>query len=77
MSRRLLFHLTPAVVISVLGLAPLAAQTSSPAPDRWQLTLKDRSYPWNVRLVRLSQDTTADSGAAGLRSGSPVTRLAI
>ena len=57
MSRRLVFHLTPAVVLSVLGLAPLAAQTSSPAPDRWQLTLKDRSYLWNVRLVRLSQDT--------------------
>jgi len=57
MVRRFILRLGPAVALSVLGLAPLSAQTSTPAPDRWQVTLNDRSYLWNVRLVRLSHDT--------------------
>lgn len=55
--RWLILRLAPALALSVLSLAPVAAQTSSATPDRWQVTLKDRSYLWNVRLVRLSHDT--------------------
>ena len=57
MIRRLMLRLAPAVALSVLALAPLRAQSSASPPDRWQLTLTDQSYLWNVRLVRLSQDT--------------------
>jgi hypothetical protein len=57
MVRRLMLRLAPAVALSILALAPLQAQTSTSTPDRWQVTLNDRSYLWNVRLVRLSQDT--------------------
>lgn len=55
--RRDILRLAPAVVLGVLGVAPLRAQASPPSPDRWQVTLEDQSYLWNVRLVRLSQDT--------------------
>ena len=57
MVRRLMLRLAPAVAFSLLALAPLHAQTSTSTPDRWQVTLNDRSYLWNVRLVRLSRDT--------------------
>ena len=47
-----------------LGLAlaardarPVAAQADSPAPDRWQLTLDNAQYVWDVRLVGLAGDT--------------------
>lgn len=57
MARRLILRLASAVALGVLGVVPLTAQTSSPTPDRWQLTLADQSYLWNVRLVGLSHDT--------------------
>jgi hypothetical protein len=37
--------------------ARVVAQTQAPSPDRWQLTLTDQSYLWDVRLVRLDGDT--------------------
>ena len=57
MLRRLMLRLAPAVALSALGIAPLTAQTPAPTPDRWQLTLDDQSYLWNVRLIRLSHDS--------------------
>jgi hypothetical protein len=33
------------------------AQTTRPADDRWQLTLADGSYLWDVRLVKLTGDS--------------------
>ena len=81
MVRRLVLRLAPAVALSVLGLAPLRAQTPTSAPDRWQLTLDDRSYLWNVRLVRLTRDTltvrTGDSlVAAPIRDITSIQLLA-
>lgn len=63
---RLMVRLAPAVAVGVLGLAPLWAQTAAPAPDRWQLTLNDQRYLWNVRLVRLSHDTLTVRSADSL-----------
>jgi hypothetical protein len=57
MLRRLILRLAPAVALSALALAPLSAQTPASTRDRWQLTLDDQSYLWNVRLIRLSHDT--------------------
>ena len=80
--RRFILRLAPAVAFMfLLGVAPLAAQTSASPPDRWQVTLEDRSYLWNVRLVRLSHDTltvrSADSLiAAPIRDISSIQLLA-
>lgn len=54
MIRRLILRLAPAAALSALHFSALAAQAS---PDRWQLTLNDGSYIWNVRLVSLAADT--------------------
>lgn len=56
MSRRLL-RLAPLALFTALPLLPLQAQTAPREGDRWQLTLTDQSYLWNVRLVRLATDT--------------------
>lgn len=41
------------VLVALLGLAgPLAAQD-----DRWQVTLDDERYVWDIRLVRLDGDS--------------------
>ena len=45
------------VTTSLLMAARVVAQTQAPSPDRWQLTLTDQSYLWDVRLVRLDGDT--------------------
>jgi len=45
------------VTTSLLMAARVVAQTEAPSPDRWQLTLTDQSYLWDVRLVRLDGDT--------------------
>ena len=57
MLRRLMLRVAPPVALSALALAPLSAQTPAPTPDRWQLTLADQRYLWNVRLIRLAHDT--------------------
>jgi hypothetical protein len=36
---------------------PAAAQTDAPPDHRWQLTLDDERYVWDVRLVKLAGDT--------------------
>ena len=43
--------------LMVLDAAPAAAQTAAPGADRWQLTLDDELYVWDVRLVKLAGDT--------------------
>jgi hypothetical protein len=57
MLRRLVLHLVPAAALSLLNPPAIVAQVQASSPDRWQLTLNDQSYLWNVRLVRLSGDT--------------------
>jgi len=57
MVRQLVLRLVAAVPLNLLAISPLAAQSATASPDRWQLTLNDQSYVWNVRLVRLSGDT--------------------
>lgn len=45
------------LVLAVRDVRPALAQADSPAPDRWQLTLEDAQYVWDVRLVKLAGDT--------------------
>ncbi|HTO73911.1 MAG TPA: hypothetical protein VMJ30_08830 [Gemmatimonadales bacterium] len=44
-------HLIAALIGLAGGTAPLAAQNKS--DDRWQLTLENGNYIWDVRLVKL------------------------
>lgn len=59
MLRLLPFRLAAAAIPTLFAASVLGGQASpsAPAPDRWQLTLTDQSYIWNVRLVRLAGDT--------------------
>lgn len=57
MIRRLILRFASAAALGALPFFTLAAQASPRTPDRWQLTLNDQSYIWNVRLVRLAADT--------------------
>jgi hypothetical protein len=66
MVRRLALSLLAAVAPTLFCLSSLAAQAPASSPDRWQLTLKDRSFLWNVRLVRLSGDTLTVRSADSL-----------
>jgi hypothetical protein len=58
------------LALTVLGATPLAAQED----DRWQITLDQDRYVWDVRLVRLDGDSLvvrqADSSL-----GVPVERI--
>ena len=55
---RSLFILLAAVVCAT----PSAGQTSDSGDDRWQLTLADGSYLWDVRLVKLEGDSIHTRG---------------
>ena len=55
---RSLFILLAAVVCAT----PSAGQTSDSGADRWQLTLADGSYLWDVRLVKLEGDSIHTRG---------------
>lgn len=57
MSRRLPTRLAAAAALTLALASPLTGQAPAPGPDRWQLTLTDQSYIWDVRLVRLTGDT--------------------
>ncbi len=53
-----------ALVLGLGAAAPAAAQgraTADPV-DRWQITLKDGSTLWDLRLVKLSGDTLVFQG---------------
>lgn len=41
----------------LLAAAPLAAQDSTTVAGRWQLTLEDGSYVWDIRLIGLQGDS--------------------
>lgn len=60
-------HLATAA-LALLAAAPLAAQDSTTVAGRWQLTLQDGSYVWDIRLIGLQGDslrlTQADTMAA-------------
>jgi hypothetical protein len=45
------------LIAPALGAPSLTAQETRNADDRWQLTLADGSYLWDVRLVKLAGDT--------------------
>lgn len=55
---RSLFILLAAVACAT----PSAAQTADGGDDRWQLTLADGSYLWDVRLVKLEGDSIHTRG---------------
>jgi hypothetical protein len=59
MARHTLYALALLLVIA----APLAAQN-----DRWQVTLDDDSYVWDIRLVRLDGDSLVVRQSDSLRS---------
>lgn len=63
-------------VLLLAALSPLAAQAPTPAPlpNRWQVTLNDQSYLWDVRLVRLAGDTLIVKSPDGLQN-APVARI--
>jgi hypothetical protein len=60
-------HLATAA-LALLAAAPLTAQDSTTVAGRWQLTLQDGSYVWDIRLIGLQGDslrlTQADTIAA-------------
>ncbi|MGH7631687.1 MAG: hypothetical protein ACREOF_20325 [Gemmatimonadales bacterium] len=46
------------ILIALAGTAaPAAGQTPGREDDRWQLTLADGSYLWDVRLLKLDGDS--------------------
>lgn len=45
--------LAPLLALALTQAVPAAAQAAPPADDRWQLTLTDENYIWDVRLVRV------------------------
>jgi hypothetical protein len=51
------FWLALGLVLASRDARPLAAQSDARSSDRWQLTLDDAQYVWDVRLVELSGDT--------------------
>ena len=51
------FGLVLVLMLAAREAPPIAAQSSPPAVDRWQVTLDDDQYVWDVRLVGLSGDT--------------------
>ena len=48
--------------LALVCATPAAAQTSGSGDDRWQLTLADGSYLWDVRLVKLEGDSIHTRG---------------
>lgn len=46
-------RVTLLVLLSLVCVAPAAAQGS----DRWQITLENGQYIWDIRLVRLAGDS--------------------
>lgn len=50
-------RLTLPLTLIVFAAPPAAAQATAPLADRWQVTLNDRQYVWDVRLLRLAGDT--------------------
>ena len=45
------------LTLSALAAPALTAQERGKPDDRWQLTLADGTYLWDVRLVKLAGDT--------------------
>ena len=62
------------LALAARGARPATAQADSPAPDRWQLTLDNAQYVWDVRLVGLAGDTLVVRQADTLVH-TPVARI--
>ena len=68
----MLLHPRPALLLATLAMltaAPAAAQD-----ERWQVTLDNQDYVWDIRLVRLQGDSLVVRQADTLRS-IPVERI--
>jgi hypothetical protein len=52
-------RLTPMLLVFALSLSgsALSGQTTGGKDDRWQATLDDGSYAWDIRLVRLDGES--------------------
>lgn len=51
------FRLALPFALIALVTRPAAGQAPAALPDRWQLTLNDHEYIWDVRLVKLAGDS--------------------
>lgn len=69
-------HILVVSTLLTVLVARVEAQAASPAPlpNRWQVTLNDQSYLWDVRLVRLAGDTLVVKSPDGLQD-APVARI--
>ena len=52
----------------LLGTLPRLAAQSTAADDRWQLTLDDSGYVWDIRLVKLRGDSLVVRQSDSLRA---------
>jgi hypothetical protein len=75
MPTSLRLRLTLPLMPIALAAPPAAAQAGAPPADRWQLTLNDHEYIWDVRLVKLAGDTLIVRNRDSLIS-APVARIA-
>ncbi len=64
-----------ALGLMALNARPAAAQSSTSLPERWQLTLNDQRYIWDVRLVKLVSDTLIVQDRDSLVR-TPIARIA-
>lgn len=66
--------LTLGLVLVTFVALPSAAQTNQAPPDRWQITLDQQRYVWDVRLVKLAGDTLIVRQRDSL-IGTPIARI--
>ena len=66
--------LTATLLLSATSLVQGQAPVPAALPNRWQVTLNDQSYLWDVRLVRLAGDTLVVKSPEGLMN-APVARI--
>ncbi|HYC32215.1 MAG TPA: hypothetical protein VEB59_07985 [Gemmatimonadales bacterium] len=64
-----LAFLAPLPLLVALAAAPLAAQQ-----ERWQVTLDNQEYVWDIRLVRLNGDSLIVRQSDSMRA-IPVERI--
>jgi hypothetical protein len=68
------FALSFALGVIAIKARPAAAQATASPSDRWQLTLNDERYLWDVRLVKLAGDTLMVQNRDSI-VGTPIARI--